>query len=396
MSTQAERPLTKAELAEREKELWANELEWQRQNPHPDLSDFQSLIEKEIRRQKLIRLPGLDIAMWPEAVDCSIDISNTEKFNERFIELPAQTRASGFEKWFIGAHNFFFLLIMGVRIYEDAPFWDYVVPYVFVAAVFLPLIYFFTFRLAGKGTSGGVRYNRQAQLVHIDDGQGHVAHIPWRQVIPFVSIGVAPASLMRLCAPQPHAQNAYYDVVAIGQDDAERARLHSLRELVGPYDVPVNMTETDHVIVWSNLQRLEFLRRYMADGIAAIQPSPKRVASGQLERPEDYGNPRNILAGGWDAKYLLYPLDRAFHYFTFGPWLDKRTRARAERFRWTQEVEDLCGLNPDLRGLDTRPIKPRTDVFYRPEGFTFTVLNRRGEPVSSTRLEKSTASYSSK
>jgi len=381
MNTEEVRPLTKAELAEREKELWANELEWQRRNPHPDLSDFHALLDKEIRRQKLIRLPGLDIAMWPEAVDCDIDVSNTEKFNDRFIELPSDTRASGLEKGFIGAHNFFFMLIMGVRIYESAPFWDYVFPYIFVAAVFLPLIYFMTFRLGAGGSSGGVRYNRQAQLVHIDDGQGHVAHIPWRHVVPFVSIGVPPASLMRLCAPQPHARNAYYDVLAIGHDDAERERLQSLRELIGPFNVSVNMTEIDHVNVRRNLQRLEFLRRYMSDGIAAIQPNPQRVASGRLVRPEDYDNPRNILAGGGVGKFLLYPLDRAFHYFTFGPWLDKRARACVERFKWTQEVVDLCGPNPDLRGLDTRPIKPRTDIFYRPEGFTFAILNAHGEPI---------------
>ncbi|HFT8169282.1 TPA: hypothetical protein ACGR94_005665 [Pseudomonas aeruginosa] len=396
MNTEEVRPLTKAELAEREKELWANELEWQRQNPHPDLSDFHALLDKEIRRQKLIRLPGLDIAMWPEAVDCDIDVSNTEKFNDRFIELPSETRASGFEKWFIGAHNLLLSIILIASFFDHESWRLSLVTYSMVAVIFWPLIYFITFRLGSEGSSGGVRYNRQAQLVHIDDGLGHVAHIPWRHVVPFVSIGVAPASLMRLCAPQPHARNAYYDVLAIGHDDAERERLQSLRELIGPFNVSVNMTEIDHVNVRRNLQRLEFLRRYMSDGIAAIQPHPERAASGWLVRPEDYDNPRNILAAGWDGKYLLYPLGRAFHYFSFGPWLDKRARARVERFKWTQEVEDLCGPNPDLRGLDTRPIKPRTDVFYRPEGFTFTVLNKRGEPVPSTHSERNKTYWSSK
>lgn len=381
MNTQEIRPLTKAELAEQEKALWANELEWQRQNPHPDLSDFHSLLEKEIRRQKLIGLPGLDIAMWPNAVDCDIDVSNPEKFNDRFIELPSETRASGFEKWFIAAHNLLFSTILITSFFDPRSWWSSLVTYGIVAVIFWPLIYFVTFRLGSEGSSGGVRYNRQAQLVHIDDGQGHVSHIPWRHVVPFVSIGVGPASLMRLCAPQPHAYSAYYDVLAIGHDDAERERLQSLRELIGPFNVRVSMTEIDHVNVRRNLQRLEFLRRYMSDGIAAIQPNPQRVASGRLVRPEDYDNPRNILAGGWVAKFLLYPLDRAFHYFTFGPWLDKRARACVERFKWTQEVVDLCGPNPDLRGLDTRPIKPRTDIFYRPEGFTFAILNAHGDPI---------------
>ncbi|MDF5981576.1 hypothetical protein P4056_08695 [Pseudomonas aeruginosa] len=123
-------------MAEREKELWANELEWQRQNPHPDLSDFHALLDKEIRRQKLIRLPGLDIAMWPEAVDCDIDVSNTEKFNDRFIELPSETRASGFEKWFIGAHNLLLSIILIASFFDHESWRLSLVTYSMVAVIF--------------------------------------------------------------------------------------------------------------------------------------------------------------------------------------------------------------------------------------------------------------------
>lgn len=297
MSTQAERPFTKAELAEREKELWANELEWQRQNPHPDLASFYVQLDKEVHRKKLLPLPGLDIAMWPEAVRCDIDISDSQKFNDRFIELPHETRAIGFEKWFIGAHNLFLSIIVMAYCIDKGPWlwWRPLTDYGIVALLLLPPIYFFTFRIFRNVTSGGTRYNRQAQLVHIDDGLGRVAHIPWRQVVPFVSIGVAPASLVRLCAPVAQARKLYEKVLEIGRDDVDYLR--SLSESREPFGVPINMSELDHINLRRNLQRLEFLRRYMSDGIAAIQPHPELVAAGLVEKPGDYDNPRNILTG---------------------------------------------------------------------------------------------------
>jgi len=129
----------------------------------------------------------------------------------------------------------------------------------------------------------------------------------------------------------------------------------------------------------------------MADGIAAIQPDPEMVAKGRLEDPEDYDNPKEAWRVDWWSRNVMYPLDRAWHYLAFGPWLDKRARARAEAFRWPQEVEDLCGPNPDLRGLDTRPVKARTDFYYRPDGATCKLVDRQGRllPIES-RARRST------
>jgi len=365
--------LPKQELAERERALWQAELEWQRQNPNPDLSDFHARVERELRRSGAVRLPGLDIAMWPASFWSKIDISNPEKFNDRFIELPVDKYASGFVKWFMGMHNSFLALIVFVLVVER-DIGDFFLAYSIVAFVFYPLIYFFV-HFSGKGTSGGVRYNRQAQLVHVDDGEGRVAHIPWRQVVPIVSVGVAPSSLMQLCAPFPHARMEYYKLLEIGRD-VEAFRSAEAAE--GPFGLRNLMAEGDHASAWSNLQRLEFLRRYMADGIAAIQPDPELVAKGRLYDTETFGDPRNMRQLDWFWKYVMYPIDRAWHYLAFGPWLDKRARARAEAFRWTQEVEDLCGPNPDLRGLDTRPIKARTDFYYRPDGVSAYLVDRNG------------------
>jgi len=369
----AKQELSKQELTERERALWQAELEWQRQNPNPDLSDFHARLERELRRRGAVRLPGLDIAMWPESFSNDIDVSNPDKFNDRFIELPVEEYASGFVKWFIGAHNF----IVIIAIYAflvDGRLEPFIVACSIVAIIFWPLI-FLVIYFSGKGTSGGIRYNRQAQLVHVDDGEGRVAHIPWRQVVPIVSVGVAPSSLMQLCAPFPHARMEYYKLLEIGRD-VEAFRSAEAAE--GPFGLRNLMAEGDHASAWSNLQRLEFLRRYMADGIAAIQPDPELVAKGRLYDTETFGDPRNMRQLDWFWKYVMYPIDRAWHYLAFGPWLDKRARARAEAFRWTQEVEDLCGPNPDLRGLDTRPIKARTDFYYRPDGVSAYLVDRNG------------------
>ncbi|HIH2751410.1 hypothetical protein L3V59_36250 [Burkholderia aenigmatica] len=377
MSTvQDDLPLNEAELAERGTALWRNELEWVRQHPRPDLADFHRLMEKELISKDDFRLPSIDVAMWPEDVFCNIDIGNEEKFNDRFIELPVGTRASGLEKWFWGAHNGFGIFALFFFLFSEEKEGALFL-YFMVAVVFWPLIYFFTFRL-GRVPMGRARYNRQAQLIHIDDGQGHMAHIPWRLVEPTVSLGVGPSAILRVCAPAPYAESEIFRLRMVGRCDAEKLT----RLLEKTYVVPVTMTASDHAGMFSNLQRLEFWRRYMEHGLRAVQPNAEAIVQGRVVDTSDIGNPKEMLKEGWDAKYVLYPLDRLCHYLCLGPWLDKRARRRAtEAFEWNDEVKNLCGPNPDLRGLDTRPVKSRTDIYYRPDAGGFRMVDRHGRPV---------------
>jgi hypothetical protein len=119
MNQQQELPQTREELNVRIDLLWREELEWVRQHPNPDLTEFNELIEKETSKSTVNKLPPLDIAMWPQDVFCDIDVSNPEKFNDRFIELPTDTRASGFEKFFWGFHNGMSLFLFAALIFGD-------------------------------------------------------------------------------------------------------------------------------------------------------------------------------------------------------------------------------------------------------------------------------------
>ncbi|HIH2751411.1 hypothetical protein L3V59_36255 [Burkholderia aenigmatica] len=368
--------LSKAELAERTAVLWKHELEWVRQHPKPDLGGFHDLMEKELSSKDNFRLPPIDVAMWPEDVFCAIDVSDPEKFNDQFIELPMEVRASGFEKFFWGAHNGFALFCFSFMIFSEEKV-DALFLYIISLVVFGSLICLFTFVL-GRRAGAVVRFNRQAQLVHVDKGDGNVAHIPWRHVQPMTCLGTRPSAILRVCAPEPHARSETNRLTMINRKDAEK--INTL--FAAPYGIPVTMTDTDHSSVPSNLRRLEFLRRYMEHGLLAIQPHPAAIEQGLVERAEDFDNPRNICATGWAGKYVFYPIDRAWHYFCLGPWLDKRARRAAEAFDWSEEVKNLCGRNPDLRGLDPRPVKSRTDIYYRPDAFSFQMVDRYGRPVS--------------
>jgi hypothetical protein len=151
-------------------------------------------------------------------------------------------------------------------------------------------------------------------------------------------------------------------------------------DLLDTQGIRVTLSDLDHSSTHNNLQRLEFMRRYMEHGLQAIQPHPRAIAQGLVENPEQFDDPKRMRVG-LAGKYFLYPLDRAWHYLSLGPWLDKRARRSAEGFEWNDEVKNLCGPNPDLRGLHTRPVKSRTDVYYRPDGASYRLVDRRGTPL---------------
>lgn len=374
MNQQQELPQTREELNARIDQLWREELEWVRQHPNPDLTEFSELIKKETHKSNVKKLPPLDIAMWPADVLCNINIGNTEKFNDHFIEPPMETRASGGEKIFWGFHNGMVLLLLSHLIIGNEDPISLLLFYLIVLVVIGPIIYFVTFRF-GKEKLGRTRYNRQAQLVHIDNGKGHVAHIPWRNAVPLVQTGFWPSSMMRICVPRPQADAEEFN---LRTSRAPGTLDDNLRDI---YGIDIALSNEDHSSIHSNLQRLEFMRRYMEHGLQAIQPHPQAIEQGLVKDPEQRDAPKRICATGWDGKYVIYPLGRIWHYFCFGPWLDSRARRRLEGFEWNDEVKNLCGPNPDLRGLNTRPVKSRTDVYYRPDGASYRLVDRWGNPL---------------
>lgn len=112
-------------------------------------------------------------------------------------------------------------------------------------------------------------------------------------------------------------------------------------------------------------------RQDMEQGIQAVQPQPGTITPQQTAT---------------HPKHRLSPLVRVWHWLCFSPLLDRYTRRGSENAGWSDEVQNLCGPAPDLRGLDTRPIKSRTDAYYRPAydhpvSFGYRLVNRHGHPL---------------
>lgn len=375
MSQADEQPLSKDEIKRRARDLWSEELECVRQQSNPDLTSFEIAVEKELQRRGVHPLPPMDMAMWPECVLSRIDVSDPQKFNDRFIELPVEVSSGGF---FRTLHGFPISLLLVAFLASFAPDVE-IAETAFLAGgvllVFGPLL--FWLHVAGRSDGvGGTRYNRQAQLVHEMDEKGNVAHVPWRHVRPVVNMGVAPSSILMLLVPYPRAALEEDRLRSIGSPYQD-----SIDKLLGPFKVNATLHYGDHASVASNLQRLDFLRRYMEHGIGAVQPSEEAVRLGMVEEAQAVEKPQDLKNLGWLMRYVIYPLDKVWYWICLGPLLDRQARKAAERTRWPKEVEDLCGPCPDLRGLDTRPIRSSTQYYYKPTAYNWTVVDRNGNPT---------------
>ncbi|MCD9007545.1 hypothetical protein LDO31_15120 [Luteimonas sp. XNQY3] len=365
MTERSQAPLDKAGLQARIDALWREELEWVRRHREPDMSDLDAEIGKELERRDVHALPALDIAMWPEDVFFTVDVSDPERFNDRFMELPmGHIRSSA--AFIVGMHHVLVLFILSlVMVFPAATLAELWPLYAFGLLLLAPL-FWFCFRTE-REPMGRVRYNRQAQLLHIDDGKGHVAHIPWRHVRPLVD--ERSTSVLKLYAPRPRAEIETYKLRIRGNPNPPPI------DLSGPYECVNSLPDL------YELQGLEFIRRYMAHGLPAIQPHPSALAQGLVKATDHVDVPTR-----WAGKYLLSPLRRYWHALCLGPWLDERARLGEARFEWNDEVKQLCGRSPNLRGLDARPIKPNPRAYYRPAydypvSFSYRLVNRHGLPL---------------
>lgn len=166
----------------------------------------------------------------------------------------------------LGAHHVIFLISLIAAIADDALIaaWFYLFSLLFLA----PLIYFST--KLNKTTSRRIRYNRQAQLIHIDDGQGHVAHIPWRHVRPVVDYRHSGQGALHLYAPRPRAEQEAYGLTHAGNSNPPAI------DFAGPYCCGSAFSIHLH-----GLQGLEFVRRYMEHGLKAIGPTTAKPVKDQ-------------------------------------------------------------------------------------------------------------------
>ena len=392
---------TSAELAERE--VWAQSLERVRRDPDRGLDKFQQRLEAFKKRRDWAALPPLDIALWPGCVlnPNDVDISNPKLFNERYIELPTYDNLDVPMEQRNAAHMFgrvalFFhhmvLLIMIIATVEgvmrDGPslYLFFSMFMIYVVGGGLPFLVFWVLSpyapfAKGMEKEGSARFNRKAQLVHISCGGDKVVHVPWRHVRGMVEFSAVPGSLggtnLKLVAPRPWEL-----------EESRRLKYPHLEEEDELYCLPYGIAAGDGRNINRALKHMEFLRRYMEKGLEAIQPDPELQKQGLLRPP---GGEAPATAEQFQEslsfRLVFNPITKLIYWATFGPWLDRKfdeayRKLDIEGFEWPEEVEAMCGPNPDLSGLDTCPIVPRKDLFYRYGAMdTYQYVDANGNPA---------------
>ncbi len=318
--------------------------------PEDPRAEFEAQCAALSEKRDYAALPPIDIAMDPRLFIKLDDLSDEQCFNDRFIEPQWQCAASLVAQMGGGALSLsVFLLFVVAPIFEGEITWGY------LWLLIGPCLFAWLFiALAGSGESIRKRFNRQAQLVHIYNGEVLI-NLPWRDAVPFVELGSD--YRLRLRFPIPYAQMAYR------KESIIRSAFRYGYEISGEFD------SYDHLFMGNTLERLEFIRRYMEDGIQSVQVDEENVRKGLARKPEgrDRASTR-VSMGGPLERHVFRRIDTLCYWFCFGPLIDRWLEYKASQFRWPEEVERLCAPGADLSAYDTRPVKSRANVYYRYEG----------------------------
>ena len=322
-------------------------------DPKPTLT-FEEVLARLRRLPKWQQLPDIRVAMWPDHVSFVDDLSDTDQFNDRFLESRLIVGKAAFVLYLFSGG---FFLSLGVTIwggYDEIlrrvglPNGGYEFSWTFfIFMLFTAIGGFVLLRQEG----GQVRFNRQAQLVHVYDGPNKATTLSWREVHPFTEFST-----------YGDGKFAIKLVFRTGSTDLSVAH--------GAFDISDELSMSD------NLSRLEFLRRYMVEGLSAVQPDPERTRY----RPSGFTKPVTRSDGLFEfllANLIVSPI----YYLAGGPLIDRYLTRRAARAQWPAEVERLCAPGADLSGYDTTPVEARRDVFYRFNGQGFDLVNRQGDVV---------------
>ncbi len=179
----------------------------------------------------------------------------------------------------------------------------------------------------------------------------------WRDVKPFLRGGIETTGKLKLCFPlQP--------LKTYGFEWGSEENLEAKK----PNSIDAAMDSRDHG-PQGCMHRLEFYRRYMEEGLEAVQPDPERLPNYQPIREPYLPQPRG-------------PILKTLHFLAWGRLIDRALAHRAKKFYWPEEVERLCAPDADLSGIDTSPVKPRTDLYYRAMGGSnIDFVDANGQPV---------------
>lgn len=299
------------------------------------------------------RLPDIRLAMSPLQVGFSDDLSDATLFNDRFVESRVFVGKMAFALHLVcGAFCVTSLAVTIAVAYEiiDGRSLSEILSLNWVLALF-SLLMFASAYFFSKLEPVYVRFNRQAQLVHIYRGPNKATSIPWREVHPFTQF-----------SPSGDGKFSLKLIFRTGSADLDVAP--------GALDI------CDESALVDNLLRLEFLRRYMAEGLSAVQPAPGLT----VRKPNGF-----TVAADWNDGALDFLLEKLvlkpFYYLAGGPLIDRYLLRRAANIHWPEEVERLCASGANLTGYDTTPVQASKNVFYRFNGYGFDLVNINGDVI---------------
>ena len=324
---------------------------------------FKATLEDYKTKKSHIQLPDLNMAMHPSKVYFADDISDKEHFNERYIESNVGEGMSAFAIYLMmGMHNVVLASLLSILIFMDdniADFSLYVIYLTGYLIILAPLI------LTTKNFhSNPVRFNRQAQCIHIFWNKTTAITFPWKSAVPFSAVGQTASGHHNLLFLCPLPKNAFKG-----------------SENLGAMEVPGAFDSSDFWMS-GNLKRLEFIRAYMEKGLEAIQPNKEAVDAGILKKPSGHLAPINSKGYGWFEKIIHYTLNVPGYYLATGWLVDKWIQKRVDSYVWPEDVQKLCAEGADLSDIDTRVIVPQTQLYYGEIQGQFTYFDREGNEVT--------------
>lgn len=321
---------------------------------HPDPS-FDQMLNDLKTAPDWQRLPDIRIAMSPDQVSFGDDLSDTKMFNDRYVESHVFIGKMAFSLYgtcsaFVVTSTFSAIAItldvLAKKSLGDIIFLNGIL--VAFSALMFAMTYFFS-RLEPVC----VRFNRQAQLVHIYRSPGVADTAEWREVHPFTKF-----------RPSGEGSFSLKFVFRTGPSDWEI--------------VPGAFDFGDESCLVENLLRLEFLRRYMAEGLSAIQPDPARTHY----EPSGFSKPVTLKEDGLLALLFARLVALPGYYLGCGPLIDRYLLRRAANLQWPAEVERLCASGADLSDYDTMPVQAHKKIFYRFNGQDLDLVDIDGNVLS--------------
>jgi len=279
---------------------------------------FEEGIALWLKRTDQAPMEPVDLAMWKGDAKFENDISDHELFNERFIETRFEDEKSTDLIYMLSMLHTISVVVMVSSVFTGDWFWGLLAIYPVVNIVFFMGLWGLT-KLSTR-----IRFNRQAQRVHVVDRGGREITLRWRDVQPFFQLMPPGRVELRLAFPPPPG---VWDFVDRG-----------VLWLSGEFDM------LDSANIGTAALRFEFIRRYMEEGLEAIQPTA------DLEMYRKPSPPSRL---------------NSFYWPGFGPLIDRWANYHRSRFRWPEEVERLCAPGADLSGIDTTPVASDRIIFYR-------------------------------